>query len=94
MCASPRGSFHVLTPRGTSQRPRRALPVPAATVRYIIHPHDSWINRAFIMATDHVVLGTAAFGAIPVSNLREPLASLRETRAVIQEALDTQFGAY
>ena len=46
------------------------------------------------MATDHVVLGTAEFGAIPVSNLREPLASLREARAVIQDALDTQFGAY
>ena len=46
------------------------------------------------MATDNVVLDTAAFGAIPVSNLREPVASLRETPAVIQEALGTQFGAY
>jgi toxin CcdB len=41
-----------------------------------------------------VVLDTAALGAVPSSELRKPLASLRSDRQALQEALDALFGAY
>jgi toxin CcdB len=43
---------------------------------------------------ENVVLDTAALGAVPLSELRAPIASLQERRAEVQEALDTLFGAY
>jgi len=52
------------------------------------------LNPIFVVADDRVVLDTAALGAIPVSELRKALATLRDARAPIQEALDTLFGAY
>lgn len=52
------------------------------------------LNPVLVVGDDRVVLDTAALGAIPVGELRKPLASLDESRALIQEALDTVFGAY
>jgi toxin CcdB len=43
---------------------------------------------------ENVVLDTAALGAVPLSELRAPIASLQERRVEVQEALDTLFGAY
>jgi toxin CcdB len=60
----------------------------------VFGPRARNLNPAFIIAADNVVLDTAALGAIPASELRKPVANLREARAVIQEALDTLFGAY
>jgi len=60
----------------------------------VFGPRARNLNPAFIVSADNVVLDTAALGAIPSSELRKPVANLRETRAVIQEALDTLFGAY
>ncbi|HEX6703633.1 MAG TPA: CcdB family protein [Albitalea sp.] len=52
------------------------------------------LNPLLVVGSDNVVLDTAALGAVPVSELRRPVANLREARASIQEALDTLFGAY
>jgi toxin CcdB len=52
------------------------------------------LNPLFTVGADNVVLDTAALGAVPFSELRKTVASLREQRAAIQEALDTLFGAY
>jgi len=52
------------------------------------------LNPIVRVADDSVVLDTAALGAIPVSELRKPLANLRGVQGSIQEALDTLFGAY
>ena len=52
------------------------------------------LNPLFVVADDRVILDTAALGAIPVSELRKPVATLRDARQSIQEALDTLFGAY
>ncbi len=41
-----------------------------------------------------VVLDAAALGAVPLAELKRPLANLRASRAQVQEALDTLFGAY
>ena len=60
----------------------------------VFGPRARNLNPAFIIAADNVVLDTAALGSIPASALRKPVANLRETRALIQEALDTLFGAY
>ena len=57
-------------------------------------PRARHLNPGFSVANHAVVLDCAALGAIPFSELRKPVASLREERAVIQEALDTLFGAY
>jgi len=69
---------------------RVVIPMRRETV---FGPRARNLNPAFIIAADNVVLDTAALGAIPLSELRKPVASLRETRVVIQEALDTLFGA-
>ena len=57
-------------------------------------PRARNLNPVFIIGTDNVVLDKAAMGAVPLSELRKTVANLRETRAVIQEALDTLVGAY
>ena len=52
------------------------------------------LNPSLKVAADSVVLDTAAIGAVPLSELRKPVANLRDSRALVQEALDTLFGAY
>ena len=52
------------------------------------------LNPALTVGADSVVLDTAAIGAVPLSELRKPVANLRDNRALVQEALDTLFGAY
>ena len=52
------------------------------------------LNPLLAVATESVVLDTAAIGAAPLSELRKPVANLRDGRALVQEALDTLFGAY
>ena len=52
------------------------------------------LNPLVQVNTDSVVMDTAAIGAVPGSELRKPLANLRDARATVQEALDTLFGAY
>jgi len=57
-------------------------------------PRARNLNPVLIVAGDSVVLGTAAIGAVPLSELRKRVSNLREHRALVQEALDTLFGAY
>ena len=57
-------------------------------------PRARNLNPSFAVASGTVVLDSAALGAIPLSELRKPVASLRDERPAIQEALDTLFGAY
>ena len=52
------------------------------------------LNPLLQVNADSVVMDTAAIGAVPGSELRKPLANLRDARAAVQEALDTLFGAY
>jgi toxin CcdB len=57
-------------------------------------PRARNLNPSFVVSANTVVLDSAALGAIPLSELRKPVASLRDERPAIQEALDTLFGAY
>ena len=57
-------------------------------------PRARNLNPSFVVATSTVVLDCAALAAIPLAELRKPVASLRDERPAIQEALDTLFGAY
>ena len=41
-----------------------------------------------------VILNTAALGAVPDTELRQPVANLSQHQALIQSALDTLFGGY
>ena len=50
------------------------------------------LNPAFTVLGHEVVLDTAALGAVPVSELNKAVNSLRDSRASIQEAIDTLFG--
>ena len=52
------------------------------------------LNPCLVVGGDNMVLDTAAMGAVPVTELRKPIANLRQDSASIQEALDTLFGAY
>ena len=56
-------------------------------------PRARNLNPSFVVASSNVVFDSAALGAIPFSELRKPVASLRDERPAIQEALDTLFGA-
>ena len=57
-------------------------------------PRARNLNPIFVVASSKVVLDSAALGAIPFSELRKPVASLRDERPAVQEALDSLFGAY
>lgn len=57
-------------------------------------PRARNLNPLLVVAGENVVLDTAAIGAVPLSELRKRVANLREDRAMVQEALDTLFGAY
>jgi toxin CcdB len=57
-------------------------------------PRARNLNPALTVGADSVVLDTPALGAVPLAELRKPVASLTASRAEIQEALDTLFGAY
>jgi toxin CcdB len=52
------------------------------------------LNPVLVVQGVNVVLDTAAVGAVPLAELRKRVASLSEQRALVQEALDTLFGAY
>ena len=52
------------------------------------------LNPVLVVGADNTVLDTAALGAVPVSELRKPVANLRQDSPAILEALDTLFGAY
>lgn len=41
-----------------------------------------------------VILNTVALGAVPVTELRKPVANLLQHQTIIQGALDTLFGGY
>ena len=57
-------------------------------------PRARDLNPMLAVGTDNVVLDTAALGAVPLSELRKPVANIRQERAAVQGALDTLFGAY
>ena len=57
-------------------------------------PRPRNLNPMIRFNTQDLVLDTAALGAVPLSVLRLPLGELRASRAAVQEALDTLFGAY
>jgi toxin CcdB len=57
-------------------------------------PRPGRLNPLVKVGADAVVLDTAAIGAVPLNELRKPVGDLRATRAAVQEALDTLFGAY
>jgi toxin CcdB len=57
-------------------------------------PRARNLNPLLRVADSAVVLDTAAIGAVPASELKRSIASLRDQRTMIQEALDTLFGGY
>ena len=57
-------------------------------------PRARNLNPLLVVAGDKVVLDTAAIGAIPLAELRKRVGNLKPDRALVQEALDTLFGAY
>jgi toxin CcdB len=57
-------------------------------------PRARNLNPSFSVSQHTVVLDSAALGAILFSELRKPVASLREQQPAIREALDTLFGAH
>jgi len=57
-------------------------------------PRARNLNPLLNVGDDNVVLDTSALGAVPLAELRKTVGNLGDSRAVIQEALDTLFGAY
>ena len=59
-----------------------------------VGPRARDLNPLLAVGAEAVVMDTAALGAVPSNELRSPVASLVNDRALILEALDTLFGAY
>jgi len=57
-------------------------------------PQPERLNPLLRVGGDAVVLDTATIGAVPASELRQAVGSLRSQRDQIQTALDAPFGAY
>lgn len=57
-------------------------------------PRASDLHPVLTVGSDRVVADTAALGAVPTADLRQPVAQLREARGDIQAALDTLFGSF
>jgi len=57
-------------------------------------PRPRNLNPLLNFGDAKLVLDTAALGAVPLIELRKPVGELRDARALVQEALDTLFGAY
>lgn len=64
-------------------RPARAFGARAERLHPLVQVHG-----------EDMVLDTAAMGAVPRSELRTPIGSLKAFQADIQSALDALFGAY
>lgn len=60
----------------------------------VFGPRARDLNPLLTVGADNVILDTAALGAVPISELRKPVANLREAGSLVREALDTLFGAY
>ncbi len=56
-------------------------------------PRARNLNPLLVVAGDKVVLDTAAIGAVLLAELRKRVGNLKADRALVQEALDTLFGA-
>ncbi len=56
-------------------------------------PRARNLNPLLAVGEAQVVLDTASIAAVPLSELRKPVGNLREAGSVVQEALDTLFGA-
>ena len=52
------------------------------------------LNPEFEVAGKPVVMDTASIGAVPIGELRRPVANLAGAQLDIQDALDTLFGSY
>lgn len=52
------------------------------------------LNPEIQVHGNQVILNTAALGAVPDTELRQPVANLAQHQALIQGALDTLFGGY
>lgn len=57
-------------------------------------PRARDLHPLLLVAGEPVVLDTAAIGAVPLSELRKRVGELRDSRAEIQEAIDTLFGTF
>jgi toxin CcdB len=57
-------------------------------------PRPQDLNPPIQFGNDKLVLDTAAIGAVPISELRKALGSLRADRAEIHTAMDALFGSY
>ncbi|MBT2323461.1 CcdB family protein [Variovorax paradoxus] len=52
------------------------------------------LNPELEVAGKTLVMDTASIGAVPIGDLRRPVASLANRQLDIQDALDTLFGPY
>ena len=70
---------------------RVVIPLHAATVfRGAVRD----LNPELRVQGKLVILNTAALGAVPATELRQPVVNFTEHQALIQGALDTLFGGY
>jgi toxin CcdB len=57
-------------------------------------PRARHLNPVLDVHGESVVLDTATLGAVPLSELRQPVLRLGTDRGAVQDALDTLFGAF
>jgi toxin CcdB len=50
------------------------------------------LNPVLLVEGRNVVMNTSALGAVPIADLRHPMANIKAQQVFIQEALDTLWG--
>jgi toxin CcdB len=52
------------------------------------------LNPVLLVEGRNVLMNTSAVGAVPITDLRRPVANIKSQQVLIQEALDTLLGGY
>jgi toxin CcdB len=52
------------------------------------------LNPVLVVEGKNVVMNTTALGAVPIADVRRPVANIKNQQTSIQEALDTLLGGY
>ena len=60
----------------------------------VFGPRAARLHPIVEIRGEPLVLDTAALGAVPLSELRPPVANIRQHAAEVHNALDALFGAY
>ena len=67
--------------------------IPLHEIAKFVHNVKN-LNFELVVRGKQVIMNTSALGAVPISDLRQPIANISTQQELIQNALDTLLGGY